>query len=313
LKELLPQIMPDFKLLDDILMIQSVSSDESQLSRYIVDYILKRRSEWKVTPKLFFDDFLHDNIILVFGEPRTAVFAHMDTVGFMARYENQLIPIGGPDVLDGDLLIGKDALGPISCCARIVENNLFHDFNRGIIPGTILTYAQQVQFEDEFIQAAYLDNRLGIYNALKQCESLENGIIVFSTYEEHAGGAIPMLLKFIFDRWEIKQALISDITWVSEGVSHHNGVVISVRDRNIPRRAFLNRILALAEKSGISFQIEVEGFGSSDGREIQQSPYPIDWCFIGAAEDGVHTPRERVSWVDLEAMIQMYRYLLKTL
>lgn len=305
--------MPDIKLLEDILRIQSVSSDESRISTYIINYVLKRRSKWKVTPTIFFDENLHDNIVLEFGNPKTAVFAHMDTVGFMARYENQLIPIGGPDVMDGDLLEGLDAYGPISCRAKIVEDNLFHDFNRGIVPGTILTYSQQVQFGDEFIQAAYLDNRLGIYNALMQCETIENGLIVFSTYEEHGGGAIPMLLKFICDRWDIRQALISDITWVTGGVRHHNGVVISIRDRHIPRRIFLNRILALAEESGIPYQIEVEGFGSSDGREIQHSPYAVDWCFIGAAEDGVHSPRERVSWADLESMVNMYRYLLQTL
>lgn len=305
--------MPDIKLLEDILRIQSVSSDESRISSYIINYVLKRRSKWKVTPTMFFDDNLHGNIVLEFGNPTVAVFAHMDTVGFMARYENQLIPIGGPDVMDGDLLEGLDAYGPISCRAKIVEDNLFHDFKRGIVPGTILTYAQQIQFGDEFIQAAYLDNRLGIYNALKQCETIENGLIIFSTYEEHGGGAIPMLLKFIFERWDIRQALISDITWVTEGIRHHNGVVISIRDRHIPRRIFLNRILAHAEESGIPYQIEVEGFGSSDGREIQHSPYAVDWCFIGAAEDGVHSPRERVSWADLESMVNMYRYLLQTL
>jgi putative aminopeptidase FrvX len=305
--------MPDFRLLEDILGIQSVSSDESRLASYIVNYVVKRRSKWKVAPEMFFGENLHGNIVLVFGNPRSAVFAHMDTVGFMSRYENQLIPIGGPEVMEGDVLVGEDAYGPISCKASIIEDALFHDFKRGIVPGTLLTYEQHIDFGEEFIQAAYLDNRLGIYNALKQCETLEDGIIVFSTYEEHGGGSIPLLLRFINERWPIKQALISDITWITEGVSHHKGVVISIRDRNIPRRSFVERIFALAERSGIPYQIEVESFGSSDGREIQQSPYAIDWCFIGAAEDGVHSARETVSWVDLEAMIGMYQYLLKEL
>ncbi len=126
--------MPDIKILEEILRIQSVSSDETRISAYIIDYVLERRSEWKVSPTLFFDDKLHGNIVLLFGEPRTVVFAHMDTVGFMARYENQLVPIGGPDVIDGDVLEGMDIYGPITCCARIVEDSLFHDFKRGIVP-----------------------------------------------------------------------------------------------------------------------------------------------------------------------------------
>jgi putative aminopeptidase FrvX len=86
-----------------------------------------------------------------------------------------------------------------------------------------------------------------------------------------------------------------------------------MRDRFIPRKSFLNRIISLAEKSGIPFQLEIEGQGSSDGREIQFSPYAIDWCFIGAAEDNVHTPYEKVSLKDLESMVLMYKYLFSNL
>jgi putative aminopeptidase FrvX len=57
----------------------------------------------------------------------------------------------------------------------------------------------------------------------------------------------------------------------------------------------------------------VEGNGGSDGREIQLSPYPIDWCFIGAPEDNVHTPFEKVSLTDLQNMIDLYKYLMKRL
>ena len=94
---------------------------------------------------------------------------------------------------------------------------------------------------------------------------------------------------------------------------HHEGVVISIRDKFVPRKKFLDKIINLAELSGIPFQLEVEAFGGSDGREIQHSPYAIDWCFIGAAEDHVHTPHEKVSLKDLESMVLMYKYLLERL
>jgi len=148
---------------------------------------------------------------------------------------------------------------------------------------------------------------------LRLCENLENGVVVFSTYEEHGGGSMPFLLKFIYENWRISQALVSDITWVTDGVSHHGGVAISIRDRYIPRKVFIDRIIALALESGIDYQLEVEGHGGSDGREIQFSPYPIDWCFIGAPEDNVHSPHEKVSLHDLECMLAMYRYLMKYL
>lgn len=298
------------ELLNKLLNIQSVSGDERSMSEFLTNYIQQRKTQWKVRPEFFFGEKFQDCLLLKFGNPRTAVFAHIDTIGFTVRYENQLVPIGGPDVENGALVEGIDCLGPVYC--KVVENDgdLYHDFPRAIERGTLLSYKQNIRIDKDFIQAAYLDNRLGIYNCLKLCETLVDGWVVFSTYEEHGGGSVPFLLKFIQENSPIKQALISDITWITEGVSHHNGVVISMRDKYIPRKAFLNKIIKLAIESGIPFQLEVEGSGGSDGREIQHSPYAIDWCFIGAAEDSVHTPSEKVSLHDLESMLAMYRYLM---
>ena len=52
-----------------------------------------------------------DVIILVFGKPRTAIYAHIDTIGFSTGYEDELIKIGGPRVQDQVKLIGEDSQG----------------------------------------------------------------------------------------------------------------------------------------------------------------------------------------------------------
>ena len=163
------------------------------------------------------------------------------------------------------------------------------------------------------VEATYLDNRLGIYNALKLAEALENGILVFSCCEEHHGGSVGYLARYIYEEHKVRQALISDITWASVGLHHGEGVAISLRDAGIPRRAYLQKIIDLAKQSGIPFQMEVEEFGSSDGGELQRSPYPIDWCFIGPPSTGMHTPREKVHKKDIEAMLGMYRFLMQKL
>lgn len=301
------------EFLFELLSKQSVSGDESDLAGFLCDYVQRRSPAWKTKPEVYFGEQFHDCLLLKFGVPRTAVFAHIDTIGFMTRYENQLIPIGGPEIEEGTRLVGRDRKGEIFCKIYGDEEACFHDFPRGVDRGTCLSFEQQIRIDEEYIQAAYLDNRLGIYNALKLCESLENGWVIFSTYEEHGGGSMPFLLKFIQEVAPIKQALISDITWITEGVEHHKGVVISIRDKFIPRKKFIDRLIGLAETSGIPFQLEVESFGGSDGREIQFSPYAIDWCFIGAAEDHVHTPNEKVSLLDLDSMTRMYRFLMETL
>ncbi|WP_057939719.1 aminopeptidase [Algoriphagus resistens] len=301
------------KFLFEILKRFSVSGDESAMSDFLLQYIDQRKNYWNVLPEIYFGENFHDCILLKFGQPRTAVFAHMDTIGFMSRYNNQLISVGGPEIIEGTKLVGKDSLGEIFCNLKGDENEISHDFPRGIDPGTRLSFAQNVRIDEEFIQAAYLDNRLGMYVAMNLCENITDGWVVFSTYEEHGGGSMPFLLKFIQQTAPIKQALIADITWITEGVQFHNGVVISIRDKFVPRKKFIDRILSLLEGSGIPFQLEVEEYGGSDGREVQMSPYAIDWCFIGAAEENVHTPDEKVSLVDLEAMLDIYPYLMERL
>jgi putative aminopeptidase FrvX len=138
-------------------------------------------------------------------------------------------------------------------------------------------------------------------------------VIVFSTWEEHGGGSVPYLAKFIYENLGVKQALISDITWVSDGVEPGKGTVISLRDRNIPRKQFINRIIGIAQKRKVDFQLEVEGMGSSDGRELQVSPYPFDWCFVGAPQQNPHTPDEKVHKQDIKSMIDLYGWLMKDL
>jgi putative aminopeptidase FrvX len=119
--------------------------------------------------------------------------------------------------------------------------------------------------------------------------------------------------KFIQEKYGVRQALISDITWVTEGVQSGKGVAISMRDRGLPRRTYLNRAIAIAKESGIPFQLEVEGAGGSDGLELQSSPYPWEWVFVGAPEDNVHSPDEIVHKADIESMTSLYKVLMEKL
>lgn len=301
------------QLLKQLCEIHAPCGEEAMLKAFILDYVQANSKNWKVQPAIVAGEALQDCLLLVFGRPRTAVFAHMDSIGFTVRYNNQLVPIGGPHTESGYRLTGHDALGPVDCELIDEDGNLSYKFGRAIQRGTSLTFKVDFRESQDYIQSCYLDNRLGVYNALKLCETLEDGIIAFSCWEEHGGGSVPYLAKIIHEEYGVQQALISDITWVTEGVEHGKGVAISMRDRNIPRRSYINRIIALAEESGIDYQLEVEGAGSSDGRELQHSPYPFDWCFIGAPEDHVHSPDEKVHKHDIACMLELYRYLMKNL
>jgi putative aminopeptidase FrvX len=305
------------ELLKELCMIHAPSGNEGAMKEFILKYVEENKKKWKAVPEIIYGDEFQDCIILSFGNPRTAVFAHMDSIGYTVRYANQLVPIGSPHSKEGMILTGKDSIGPIECTLHFKkqedEDDLECLFPREIERGTDLVFKCDFRERDEYIQSSYLDNRLGVYNALKICESLNDGIIAFSCWEEHGGGSVSILARYIYERWKIKQALVSDITWVTEGVLHGKGVVISMRDRSIPRRSFVEKIIDHAKRSGIPFQLEVEGSGGSDGKELQSSPYPFDWCFIGAAESNVHSPDEKVHKKDIEAMILLYQYLMEKL
>ena len=302
------------KLLKQLCEVQAPSGNEKPMKDFLLKYINKEKKKWKTQPEIFHGDEFQDCLILKFGTPRTAIFAHMDSIGFTVRYYNQLLPIGGPDAEMGTILVGEDSLGKIECELEFdKDHHAFYKFGRAIDRGTELTYKINFRETKLHIQTAYLDNRLGIYNALKVAETLKDGVLVFSCWEEHGGGSVPYLAKFIYDKWNIRRALISDITWVSDGVEPGKGVAISMRDRNIPRRSFVNEIIGIAKKYKLDFQLEVEGMGSSDGRELQLSPYPIDWCFVGAPQQYAHTPDEKVHKDDIQSMIALYIRLMKDL
>jgi putative aminopeptidase FrvX len=301
------------ELLKQMCEVHAPAGEELAMKEFLLNYINENQNSWKVKPILHHGAGFQDNLMLVFGEPRTAIFAHLDSIGFTVKYNNEIVKIGGPVTTEDIVLVGEDSQGKIE--GKIIKNEegIFIDFNRTIDRGTSLTFKVDFRDTDEFIQSCYMDNRLGVWNALEVAKTLENGIIAFSTWEEHGGGSVGYLGKFIQEKYGVNQALISDITWVTEGVKHGKGCAISLRDSGIPRKSYINKVVAIAKKSGINFQLEVEDAGGSDGNGLQKSDYPWDWCFVGAPEDNVHSPDEKVHKDDIKAMVALYSELMEKL
>lgn len=308
-----------YELLKTMCAIHAPSGNESAMTNFILEYVKTNAGSWKQKPKVFAGEGFQDNVVLVFGKPRTAVFAHLDSIGFTVRYGKQLVKIGGPVLKNGFLLSGADSKGSQTAELQVAENKetgglkLTYKAPRDFEAGTDLVFKANWREDEDYVQCSYMDNRLGVYAALKLAETLKNGALVFSTWEEHGGGSVAYLQKFLFEKYKISQGLISDISWISDGVHPGKGPVISLRDSLIPRRSYVNKIVAVAQKFGCAFQLEVEGSGGSDGKELQMAAAPWDWCFIGAAEQQVHSPDEKVHKKDIEGMISLYKLLLKEL
>ncbi|MCJ8165805.1 aminopeptidase [Pontibacter sp. E15-1] len=303
------------KLLQQLCQIHAPSGNEQKMSEFLLNYINDQKSTWRHMPRVLHGNGFQDCILLVFGTPRSAIFAHMDSIGFTVRYGRQLVKIGGPDVANGYRLVGEDAQGRIECSLQYneAEGEVQYVYDREIERGTELVFKSDFRETEETVQCCYLDNRLGVWSALQVAQTLEHGIIAFSSWEEHGGGSVSYLSRYIHEKYGVTQALVSDITWVTEGVQAGRGVAISLRDSLIPRRAYVQRIIGIAKESGISFQLEVEGAGGSDAKELQRSDYPWDWCFVGAPEDNVHTPDEIVHKKDIESMVALYKVLMEKL
>jgi len=234
-------------LLEQLTSIPGASSDEGKISEFILKHVAENQSAWKSKPTVLHGDEMHDNVILVFGEPRTAIYAHTDTVGFTVGHRNRLI------------------------------------------------------------------NRLGVWAALKIAETLENGAIVFGTYEEHGGNSTAPLARLLLEKHGVRQALILDVTWATEDVRIGCGTAISMRDASLPRRSYINRVLEIARETGIDHQIEIQSSGGSDGTYLQKSEMLIDWCFIGPAQENPHTAEETVSKHDIDCTVKLYEELMRKL
>jgi len=304
----------DLSLLKQLCSVKGVSGDETRVKEFVLSYVEANKRNWSVQPIVVEGDEIQDAILLVFGKPRVAIFSHMDTVGYTVGYGAELIKIGGPSAESGAILVGKDSVSEIECRLEVSEDGtLSYLFHRDIDRGVCLSYKENFIVDQSHVQSPYLDNRLGMFVALRVAETMENGVLAFSCYEEVGGGNAEILARVLYEQYHVKQALICDITWVTSGVQHGNGVAISMRDSGIPRRSYLNKIIEIAKSSSIDFQLEVESSGGSDGNALQRSAYPFDWCFIGAAEDNVHSPEEKVAVKDIEDMMSIYNVLIHRL
>jgi len=313
----------NYELLRKLCATPSTAGDEGEMAQFILKYLCDNNKSFKTTPQVFSGAGFQDMVIAVFGEPRTAIFAHTDTVAYCTAHDNELVKIGNPKAEDGTELEGyvngklEKAVLKIKKKGKKGDKNaeetLTYSSDANFDLGTPLSYVPDWKETKQFVKSAYMDNRLGVWNALQQAHTMEHGAIVFSTYEEHGGGGAQFAGRFLQENFGIQQALISDVTLLTKHVRHKKGVVISMRDRGIPRQSYVRRIIAIAEKHGIPHQLEVEKAGGSDGNALQDSSYAWDWCFIGPVEDNYHCPGEKVAKVDIEATVKLYAALIEEL
>ena len=301
-------------LLKQLIEIPSVTGQEYLMKDFLVNYFSENETLQKKV-KLFYGEEFQDNLIVRIGDnPKVAIYVHQDIIGYTVRYDNEIIPFGSPIVTENTELIGEDSIGKIQCKLQTdADSKISCDFKRTIEPGTTLTHITDIKIDGDYITSPYLDNRAGIYTALKLAEQADNLIIAFTTFEEQGFGGAQLCGKFIYDKFSVQQALILDTAWISENTKFGNGTVISLRDRGIPRKKYVDKIRNILKDTKLNFQFEVEESGGSDGAALQSLPYPIDWCFVGPPIKFAHSPQETIKMSDISDTIEVYKKLLEKL
>jgi putative aminopeptidase FrvX len=252
-----------------------------------------------------------DLVIAAKGKPRVAVLAHVDTIGFTLGYKRVLYPIGGPKVDGGERV--REVGGTRTATVEMRKDGSWRLSVKGAEPGSRWVYADTLEFKNDQVSGPYLDNRAGVWNALRVLERVEDVAVFFTPGEEHTGRGAAIAARILHEEMSITRALISDITWHTPSIKNGRGPAVSLRDRYMPRQRFLDEVLAAATESGIPFQREVESGGGSDGHVMERSTFPIDWVFIGAPQKRSHTPREECHVPDLHGMTDLYAALIPAL
>jgi putative aminopeptidase FrvX len=295
-----------FDLLWRLAELDSPTPDEGGFCDYLV------RTLTDVIPNLSLTR-IGDSLIAWRGKPRTALFAHIDTTGFTLGYDRVLIPLGSPAAIPGDRLreVGRCGEG------NVVEksNSRLPKLGGPDIgqPGSRWVYDRELSLDDGTISGPYLDNRAGVWASIQALSVCSDVAVAFTVGEEHSGRGANVCGQFVVGELGITQSLISDITWASKHVQCGKGPAVSLRDQYAPRQRYLDKVLELAEASGLGFQREIESKGGSDGSYIQESGIPLDWVFVGAPEENAHSSNEKLAASDLSQMAELLIFIVQNL
>ena len=117
--------MSDYNLLKKLCEINATSGNEHKLTSFLINHITKNQKNWKRVPKIYHGENFQNNIVLSFGEPKTAIFAHIDSIGYTVSYNNNVVKIGGSKLENDISLVGEDSQGKIETILKIEKERVF--------------------------------------------------------------------------------------------------------------------------------------------------------------------------------------------
>ena len=101
------------ELLKTLCYIEASSGSEQNMTEFVLIISKAPRQLKKLNLNCFMAMVFGDCIVLVFGKPTTAIFAHLDSIGYTVKHNNEAVKIGGPSTKEGIVLVGQDSQGRI--------------------------------------------------------------------------------------------------------------------------------------------------------------------------------------------------------
>ena len=203
------------------------SGNEGAMTEFLLAYNPRARHRWKHQPAVFpaktFRIACPYWYLESHEQPSLPILIR---IGFTVRYNRQLVRIGSSYILKAEIDWSDTMTGgaiPVRL-GLTMKKSLAPCSNTRTGP----RYRPDVQTEMDRRRITWpmllrMDNRLGVWNALRLCETLgawSRGIFVLGRTRWRKCCISPV---FLWERYGIRQALISDVTWVTEGVPAGKG------------------------------------------------------------------------------------------
>ena len=303
----------NIKLLKELTSLHTPTGEEERGVKFLLSYINKNKHTWKHNPTIIHNEDTKNNIICVFGKPKTAIMSHIDNVGFMhTGTKGLMLNLGGVEYIDNAKIRGYTNNNKKIETQLQIRNGRPFSKNRKVPIGTNFTYSPLWEETKNLIKSTNLDDKLGVYICLELAKTLKNGILIFTCGEEEPmSGDVSYLTRFIYEKYNVKNVLVLDTTSDSNNIDLGKGTVISFRDYSVYKRAFINKILNILKHNKI--QKEVINVGSSDGEDVLKSPYPMNVSFIGIPLQRIHSNKEIIHKNDIGITLKNIKKLMISL
>ncbi|HYZ46968.1 MAG TPA: M42 family metallopeptidase [Actinomycetota bacterium] len=279
------------------------------------------------------------------ASPRVMLCAHMDSIGFLVSHIDddgylRISPVGGFDprtlVAQRVLVSGRDdyvgLLSPATKPIHLLKKedrdkapkieDFFVDLmlpaeevHRNVSIGDPITLLRQPLVTDRAVTAPYLDDRLGVFillEALRRLKDVRAEVYAVVSVQEEVGLRGARTSTFGIDP---DMGIALDITVAADlpGADKAQnpstlgkGVSLGIMDASsISDPRLVTRFRELAEKNGITHQLEVALAGGTDagGMQLARAGTPV--ITISTPTRYVHTANEMALVEDIEANIDL--------